>query len=190
MRIGVDAGNILQSSLINNLHAGQCVLVLTDQSIITSQTPDAYLFIVCDYRFGMGYTTKTLFLLLSLLMSLSASHQQSESGNMNKVKFDLSVINDHGLVGPSSGLRSMSYEFCIPLSDDASAQVLNIDSTIQIYQSGRGRVKCPPDMQLCIAETYNEDKTEKLNGIPHWKVVLSRLSDLEFVDSFVASYGE
>lgn len=134
---------------------------------------------------------KIVSLVLFLIMSTSVSLEESDGRNMHKVKFDMSTINDEGLIGPPNGLRSFSYEFCIPSSDDALTQVWSIDSSIQHYQSSHGRIKCPVDMHLCIAETFNENRpTLSNNNIPTWKDVLKRLSDLEFIDCFVQSFGE
>lgn len=109
---------------------------------------------------------------------------------INKVKFDLSNINDEGLIGPPDGLRSVSYEFCIPLSDELLAHVLRIDPTIQHFQSSRGRIMCPEGQQLCIAETYSEVRTPTADGVPPWKDILCRLSSLEFIEKFERYYAE
>lgn len=104
---------------------------------------------------------------------------------MQKVKFDLSSINDIGLTGPPGGLRSVSFEFCIPLTENALAEVLSIDSSIQHHLSSRGRIQCSESQQLCIAETYNEQR-----GAWAWKEILRQLADLSFIDCFELSLGE
>jgi hypothetical protein len=141
----------------------------------------------------MQSAVKVLLLFFSMARtSVSSLSESNEDRNMHKVKFDLFDINDEGLIGPPGGLRSVSYEFCIPISDEALEAVLNIDSTIQHYTSSRGRIMCPVGQQLCIAETYNEDNrgVPTTTGVPKWKEVLRSLSQLDFIDRFEQSFGE
>jgi hypothetical protein len=50
-----------------------------------------------------------------------------------KIRFDLSGLNPDGLYGPPDGLRSLSYELCIPARQDLVDEVRAIDPTIQVY---------------------------------------------------------
>jgi hypothetical protein len=94
-----------------------------------------------------------------------------------KITFDLSRISPAGLVGPPDGLRSVSYEFCIPAS--AWAEVQAIDPTLQPYPGSRGRIGCR-DQTLCIGTTSN----------PRWREILQAIAALEFVDRIDEFVGE
>lgn len=135
----------------------------------------------------LGYFALLLLNISAQVMSTPVvSQQQSiEGSSLHKVKFDISDINDMGLTGPVGGQRSVSYEFCIPQTDEALNQVLNIDSSIQHYMSGRGRINCLSNQQLCIADTYGEDRRPW-----EWKEILKHLCELCFIDSFELNLGE
>ena len=120
---------------------------------------------------------------------LSMSNEISEV-NLEKIKFDMSGINEEGLTGPPGGLRSVRYEFCIPLSDNSLEHVMKIDPTIQCYKRSRGRVQCGENQQLCIAETYNESRDVMVDGVPSWKNILFQLTNLDIIDSIELSFGE
>jgi hypothetical protein len=105
----------------------------------------------------------------------SASPQVSTQ----KITFDLSRISDAGLVGPPNGLRSLSYEFCIPAHDQTLAEVRAIDPTLQFSRSP-GRIHCQRDQYLVIGETHR----------PNWRSILTQLAQLDYVQRIDEFFGE
>jgi hypothetical protein len=97
-----------------------------------------------------------------------------------KIHFDVSEFNDDGLYGPPDGLRAAMYEFCIPARTDLAAEVASIDTTVQIYASSPGRIRCGSDEYLCIGST----------GQPGFRGVLVNLSELEYVTRIQLSVPE
>ncbi len=97
-----------------------------------------------------------------------------------KIHFDLSGFTDDGLYGPPGGLRSLSYEFCIPAHDELSKEVRTIDPTIECSARSPGRVGCARDQYLCIGNTHQ----------PEFRAVLFKLSALDYVTGIEPSYGE
>ena len=98
----------------------------------------------------------------------------------DKVHLDLSGLNDDGLYGPPDGLRALAYEFCIPARPELAADVRAIDPTIQVYQIGRGRIGCTSGQFLCVGSTHQ----------PGFRMVLSRLAQLDYVTRIEPSYAE
>jgi len=72
------------------------------------------------------------------------SGSSAGEANLEGLHFDLSQLNDQGLVGPPEGLRALSYEFCIPAVEAHVMEVEAIDSTIAIQRSSPGRIGCAP----------------------------------------------
>ena len=104
-----------------------------------------------------------------LLIALAACSQPKSSGNAEaKIQFDLSTLNDDGLQGPPDGLRSLSYEFCIPASK--RAEVAKLDPTIGFSESP-GRIGCTQGQLLCIGNTHQ----------PRFREVLFELASLSYV---------
>ncbi|MEB3310680.1 MAG: hypothetical protein VKJ02_10640 [Snowella sp.] len=101
------------------------------------------------------------------------------TNSINKITFDLSAISPEGLIGPPNGLRSVSYEFCIPAQRKTVKQVQAIDPTVQ-YSRSRGRIGCQPNQYLCIGHTHQAN----------WKEVLFNLAQLEYVKKIDQFWGE
>ena len=97
-----------------------------------------------------------------------------------KINFDTSAINSEGLQGPPGGQVSVSYEFCIPGTPQAIAEVQSIDPTAQCTKGSRGRIGCTPPQALCIGDTHQED----------WAKVLNDLAALPYVERIDRSYFE
>ena len=87
-----------------------------------------------------------------------------------KIRFDLSVLDDSGLYGPTDGLRALDYEFCIPDRPDTVARVRSIDGSVRMHRA-RGRIGCVESKLLCIGNTHQ----------PGFREVLAALSRLPFV---------
>lgn len=98
----------------------------------------------------------------------------------DKINFDLSVISEEGLIGPPDGLRSLSYEFCLPKNEQYLAEVQAIAPRIQVYPNSRGRIGCNSGQYLCIGDTHE----------PGWREILLQLADLEYIEKINQSFAE
>ena len=97
-----------------------------------------------------------------------------------KINFATSAINSEGLQGPSGGQVSVSYEFCIPGTPQAIAEVQRIDPMAQCTKGSRGRIGCAPSQALCIGNTHQAD----------WAKVLNDLAALPTIERIDRSYFE
>jgi hypothetical protein len=97
-----------------------------------------------------------------------------------KINFDTSAINSDGLQGPPGGQVSVSYEFCIPGTPQAIAEVQRIDPTARCTVGSRGRIGCTPTQALCIGDTHQAN----------WVKVLNDLAALPYIERIDRSYFE
>jgi hypothetical protein len=97
-----------------------------------------------------------------------------------KITFDVSGIDSEGLQGPPGGQVAVSYEFCIPDSPQASAEVQRVDPTARCTAGSRGRIGCTPEQALCIGSTHQAN----------WADVLNALAALPFIERIDRSYFE
>jgi hypothetical protein len=97
-----------------------------------------------------------------------------------KINFDTSGINSEGLQGPPGGQVSVSYEFCVPGTPQAVAEVQRIDPTAQCTVGSRGRIGCAPAQALCVGNTHQAD----------WAKVLNDLAALPTIERIDRSYFE
>lgn len=97
-----------------------------------------------------------------------------------KIALDLSALDDRGLRGPPTGLRSMSYEFCIPAGERYAVEVQRIDPTVEVMRGSRGRIGCAKDQYLCVGST----------GQRGYRQVLERLAALDYTSRIVESTFE
>ena len=117
---------------------------------------------------------------------LSLTHEKVLSNNLKtdpilgKIRFDISLISPDGLIGPPDGLRSVSYEFCIPAMNDAVKTIKMIDSQIDIYSQSPGRIGCTKNEYLCIGHTHNKQ----------WKDILLAIAGLDYVEEIEEFLGE
>lgn len=113
--------------------------------------------------------------------TLNRSRMQSAlpEASFKKITFDISRISSEGLIGPASGLRSLSYEFCIPANERSLAEVRAIDSTLQ-YSRSPGRIRCKADQYLIMGDTHK----------PNWREILTRLTALNDVQRVDEFWGE
>lgn len=102
-----------------------------------------------------------------------------EHTQLKKITFDLEHISPEGLIGKGDGLRSQSYEFCIPDQAPQIAEVKAIDPSLRLYRS-RGRIGCRNDQWLAIGETHQ----------PHWKQILLNLAHLNYIKRIDPFWGE
>ncbi len=122
-------------------------------------------------------------LAIACLLTANLTEVKAESVQLknpsNKITFDLSAISSEGLIGPPNGLRSVSYEFCIPAQRENLKQVQAIDPTVQ-YSRSRGRIGCKPNQYLCIGHTHQAN----------WQEVLLSLAKLDYVKKIDQFWGE
>ena len=97
-----------------------------------------------------------------------------------KVTFDLARLNTDGLQGPPDGLRTLSYEFCIPDGRQYKEQVSKIDPLVTYMCGSPGRIGCPEDECLCIGDTHR----------PGWRDSLRGLAELPYIDRIDESFFE
>ncbi len=96
-----------------------------------------------------------------------------------KITFDLSKISLDGLVGTVGGLRSLSYEFCIPAAETYLAKVRAIDPSVQVSRSP-GRIRCTTDQYLVIGQTQQAG----------WRAILMAIARLDYVQRIDEFFGE
>lgn len=104
-----------------------------------------------------------------LLLACSCAPQNPRA---EKIRFDLSQLDENGLVGPPDGKRALAYEFCIPAGDTYAAQVRAIDGSVEVHRGSRGRIGCVEGQVLCVGSTYQ----------PRFRDVLDRLAELPYVE--------
>ena len=129
---------------------------------------------------GLRLVAVLLIWLTAACSALGPAHPLGEDSMSDKIRLDLSGINEDGLYGPPNGLRSVSYEFCIPARESLADEVRAIDRTIQVYPTSRGRIGCTVEQYLCIGNTHQ----------PGFRGVLNRLAQLEYVTRIDPSYAE
>ncbi len=71
----------------------------------------------------------------------------------SKITFDINTINEDGLYGPPDGLRALDYEFCIPATAAASAEVRRIDPTYRFIKT-LPAVLDVPAMNICVLAAH------------------------------------
>ena len=125
----------------------------------------------------------TLLVIPGLLVCSSSNYALSQANvasmPLNKLNFDLTTISDAGLIGTNDSLRSLSYEFCIPATESALAEVQAIDATLK-YSRSPGRIRCKSTQYLVIGETHK----------PNWREILTRLAALDYVQRIDQFVGE
>lgn len=126
-------------------------------------------------------------LLISSFSFLPACNQIKTSGKSDqphsvqeKISFDIKAISDQGLVGSSDGLRSISYEFCIPAQKKFLAEVQSIEPNLKYFANSPGRIGCRKNQYLCLVDTHNSQ----------WKEILFSIAQLEYVERIDQFYGE
>ncbi len=102
----------------------------------------------------------------SLSIMYGCSNIDSNSiANNEKIEFDITKLNQQGLYGPADGLRSLSYEFCIPADEHFVSVIHNIDPEIKIYHHSPGRIACNQSEFLCVGDTYNKPYQKNFNDL-------------------------
>jgi hypothetical protein len=101
-------------------------------------------------------------------------------GTARKIGFDLTSLDEAGLYGPPDGLRSLSYEFCIPAGQGFTAEVRSVDPTAQVYARAKGRIGCRAGQRLVIGQTHQA----------HYREVLQELAGLPYVERIEQAFFE
>jgi hypothetical protein len=118
-----------------------------------------------------------------LVLFLAACSQPKNKPNieaLDKIHFDLNILNEQGLYGASDGLQALSYEFCIPAEEKYAAEVQSIDSTVKISFDSPGRIGCSEKEYLCIGNTYQKNCRE----------ILIKLAGLEYIEKIDQGFFE
>jgi hypothetical protein len=132
-------------------------------------------------RNTLSYTVATLVVVTALpACSTNAPGPATEHAQRDKITLDLSTLDDRGLRGSPSGLRSMSYEFCIPANERYAAEVQRIDPTLELMRGSRGRIGCTKSQYLCVGQTSQRG----------YRQVLERLAELDYTSRIVESTFE
>lgn len=94
------------------------------------------------------------------------------SSAMDKIAFDLSSLDEHGLYGPADGKRSLDYEFCLPSGETYAEEVSAIDPSAQFFPQSRGRIGCGAGEVLTIGNTHQANH----------QIILMELANLNYID--------
>ncbi len=123
--------------------------------------------------------TKPFIFVLVTMLSLSAFQcpRKMEKINQAKIQFDYSAIDEQGL---RNGEVAVDYEFCIPANEAILQEVLNIDSSIRVMKSSKGRIGCTNQQWLCINTTHTQD----------WKRKLNAIASLSYVEKILETFYE
>jgi hypothetical protein len=88
----------------------------------------------------------------------------------HKIGFDISALDNEGLVGQQGGKRSLSYELCIPDRVENRVEVERIDPTVSFFPESPGCIGCASQEILCIGSTHQRDfgtVLQQLAELPH-----------------------
>jgi len=106
-------------------------------------------------------------LLFILTFSCKAPFKVIETRLMiipDKIYFDYESLDKNGLIGPSDGLVSVDYEFCIPTDKDLQSQALSMDPSLKILDS-QGRSRCKKGEVLAMGNTQQANAKRVLEGL-------------------------
>ncbi|ROS04807.1 hypothetical protein EDC56_0320 [Sinobacterium caligoides] len=120
------------------------------------------------------------FILAVLLLPACASFWQPSGKPATSLAIDLSSFNNMGLYGPPDGLRSLSYEFCIPADTAILRRIETIDVKARVYRSSPGRIGCNDHQWLMISDTHR----------PDYRKVLGRLAAEPVIDKIAPVWFE
>ncbi len=116
-------------------------------------------------------------LLLGFLVLGAGCTQKSPE---EKIGFDLAILHDNGLYGPVGGLRSLDYEFCVPISRDERRRVKEIDPSLTCTLEQEGRLDCSPDEITCFGNTHQKSHT----------AILIQLAQLPYIERIEQTFHE
>ncbi len=131
-------------------------------------------------RHGKACLLIGLSALLSACQTTDRLPLQRTDTTLAKIAFDLERLDARGLYGPANGLRSLTYEFCIPAQQRYIDAVHGVDPDLRIYRQSPGRVGCHNDEYLCMGETHGKT----------WRQILTSLAALPYVERIIPSHYE
>jgi len=123
---------------------------------------------------GLPDLKAVMIMLVGLVLAgchAAPENHTGQSPQETKIKFSLDDIRPDGLRGPTDGLVAVSYEFCVPVSDQVYQEILRIDPDLKIHSDSPGRIGCEDSQALIIGETHR----------PDWREVLQELSTLTYI---------
>jgi hypothetical protein len=136
---------------------------------------------------GFGADYDAAFLATRLVQVVTDANCTSQVGGFisskrsgQKITFDLSNLDEAGLLGSPSGRRALSYEFCIPDTQKSRIEVKRIDPTVRFFTASPGRIGCGDHEILCIGSTHQQD----------FAGVLRRLASRTYVKRIDESFFE
>ncbi len=124
-----------------------------------------------------------LFKLLGILflsILLFAMKCQRLEPNPSKIGFDLSQLDEEGLSKQPGGKVAIDYEFCIPAKEDIAKIVQDIDPSVRIQKTAKGRIECDETQWLCLGNTHQKD----------YKKILYDLTRLTYITRIEQNFFE
>lgn len=122
----------------------------------------------------------TIFILLTVFFSCKTVEKNSvKNCHSEKIKFDISKLDEKGLSGNENGKVSVDYEFCIPNNQAYLAEILAIDLTLKKVTS-TGKSKCGIDSFLIMGNTFNTD----------FRLILCKIANLDYVKEINQTHWE
>jgi hypothetical protein len=125
-------------------------------------------------------TLRALTLLLAMTLDPTGGVAGEGTSAAASIGFDLGRLDESGLYGPPDGLRSLDYEFCIPVGTPYRDEVAAIDPSARFMPGGRGRIGCGPGEVLVLGNTHQ----------PGFREVLAALASLPYVARIAEAYFE
>jgi len=126
---------------------------------------------------------KVFFLLIvvSVCIVLDSCSSSQQRGPSEKITFDLSEFTEDGLrERPKGEFNAISYEFCIPASEDTLNRIRTIDSTVSIFKKSKGRSGCSDKEWLCIGHSHQAG----------FKKVILKLASLKYIRKISETFWE
>lgn len=97
-----------------------------------------------------------------------------------KITLNLNEFNSDGMRERGGEFSSTNYEFCIPATDEAMAEVMAIDPTAGIYKKSKGRSGCSDKEWLVIGSSRQKN----------FKNVILKLASLDYVRKISETFWE
>lgn len=114
-------------------------------------------------------STKTILIRYSVLFWISACAPATVLDTPDvakqKINFDLSGIDEQGLMGPADGRVAIAYIFYIPLEESKQKEVKEIDSSVRFFERKN------ENRYQCIGESGGPSKIIRLAQLPYIKKI-------------------
>lgn len=109
---------------------------------------------------------------LVTILDVAAASPGAGASHPGIIQFDLDGLDAAGLRGPEDGLRSLEYEYCIPIGTEFRSEVAIIDPSARFPTGSRGRIRCRSDQVLVLGNTHQ----------PRFREILETLAGLPYVE--------